>query len=249
MTDRVRVIGSYLSPYVRKVLVALDVKGIAYEIDPIVPFMGDDRFGALSPLRRIPVLIDGDVVLCDSTVIGEYLDDRYPTPALRPEDVADRARARWLEEYADTRMGDVFIWRIFNERVIKPAIWRQPTDEAVLQRALADEWPDVLDYLESHLPEQGFVCGTLSMADIAVATFFRNAGFAGCHVDAERWPRTAGFVERVLDLEAFRTLAPFEALTLRTPPAVLRAALAEAGAPIAADTCSTDTPRRGAMTV
>jgi len=41
MKDSVRVIGSYLSPYVRKVLVCLDLKGIPYEIDRIVPFMGE----------------------------------------------------------------------------------------------------------------------------------------------------------------------------------------------------------------
>ena len=63
MSEPVRIIGSYLSPYVRKVLVVLDLKGIAYEIDPIVPFLGDDRFSAVSPLRRMPVLIDGAVTL------------------------------------------------------------------------------------------------------------------------------------------------------------------------------------------
>jgi hypothetical protein len=43
-----KIIGSYLSPYVRKVLVCLDIKGIAYQIDPIVPFYGNDEFARLS---------------------------------------------------------------------------------------------------------------------------------------------------------------------------------------------------------
>jgi len=114
----VRIIGSYLSPYLRKVLVCLHAKGIPYEIDPIVPFMGDDRFSELSPLRRIPVLIDERVTLADSSVICQYLEDRYPEPPLYPRDVADRAGARWLEEFSDTRMGDVFGWRLFNQLVI-----------------------------------------------------------------------------------------------------------------------------------
>src|SRR6185503_5110281 len=97
MADRVRIVGNYLSPYVRKVLVCLNVKGVPYEIDPIIPFMGDERFSALSPLRRIPVLIDAHVTLSDSSVICQYLEDRWPEPALYPRDVADRARARWLE--------------------------------------------------------------------------------------------------------------------------------------------------------
>jgi glutathione S-transferase len=61
--SRARIIGSYLSPYVRKVLVVLHFKGIAYEIDPIVPFFGDDRFSRLSPIRRIPVFLDDRVTL------------------------------------------------------------------------------------------------------------------------------------------------------------------------------------------
>src|SRR5688500_16269072 len=93
MTTPVQIIGSYISPYVRKVLAVLDLKGIAYEIDPIVPFFGDDRFTKISPLRRIPVYSDGKVTLCDSTVICEYLEDRHPTPALYPREPADRARA------------------------------------------------------------------------------------------------------------------------------------------------------------
>jgi glutathione S-transferase len=50
----VQIVGSYLSPYVRKVLVVIDLKGIPYEIDPIVPFFGNERFSALSPIRRPP---------------------------------------------------------------------------------------------------------------------------------------------------------------------------------------------------
>jgi hypothetical protein len=58
MGDAVEVVGTYISPYVRKVLVCLDLKGVSYRIDPIIPFMGDERFSRLSPLRRIPVLRD-----------------------------------------------------------------------------------------------------------------------------------------------------------------------------------------------
>ena len=163
----VRIVGSPLSPYVRKVLVFLDLKGLSYELDPIVPFFGDERFSKLSPLRRIPVLIDGDVVLSDSSVICRYLEDRHPEPALYPKDVAERARARWLEEYADTRMGDVFIWRLFNQVAIAPAVWGERSDAALVARTLETEVPQVLDYLEGELPAEGFLFGTLSWRDSA----------------------------------------------------------------------------------
>lgn len=73
-----KVIGGYVSPYVRKVLACLHLKGLDYEIDPITPFFGDAEFERVSPLRRIPVLIDGAVELCDSAVICAYLDEAYP---------------------------------------------------------------------------------------------------------------------------------------------------------------------------
>ena len=249
MPAPVRIIGTYISPYVRKVLACLHVKGVPYEIDPIIPFMGDERFSELSPLRRIPVLIDDRVTLSDSSVICQYLEDRHPEPSLYPHDVADRARARWLEEYADTRMGDVFIWKLFNQRVINPFVFGEKTDEAILQQALTEDIPNVLDYLESQLPADGFACGDFGIADVAIAVFFRNAGFARFRVDAARWPKTAAFVDRVLAMEAFTQLARFEDRMLRTPIAQQRAVLAEMGAPLMAETYGTTTPRRGVMNI
>jgi glutathione S-transferase len=247
--DPVRIVGSYLSPYVRKVLVCLHAKGIAYEIDPIIPFMGDDGFSALSPLRRIPVLVDDRVTLCDSSVICQYLEDRYPTPAVYPTDVADRARARWLEEFADTRLGDVFIWRLFNQRVIRPVVWGEPTDDAAVAKTLAEDVPQVLDYLESLAPAEGFFFGALTIADVAVSVFFRNAAFAHFTIDAARWPRTAGLVARTLASPGFQAVRPFEDKMLRTPITAHRAALAAMGAPLTAETVGTSTARRGVMPV
>jgi glutathione S-transferase len=245
----VRVIGSYLSPYVRKVLACLELKGLAYEIDPIVPFMGDDRFDQLSPLRRVPVLLDDRVTLTDSSVICQYLEDRWPAPPLYPEDVADRARARWLEEYADSRMGDVFIWGLFNHAVISPAVWGTPRDLAAIQRVVDDEIPPVLDYLESQLPAEGFLFGTLGIADVSIAVVLRNAAFARYKVDATRWPVTARFADRVLAEPCFVKLQPFEQLQLRTRIPEQRAVLAAAGAPVAAETVGGSVPRRGVMRV
>ena len=243
----VRVIGSYLSPYVRKVLAVLELKGLRYEIDPIVPFMGSDRFSALSPLRRVPVLIDDRVTLADSTVICQYLEDRWPDPALFPADVADRARARWLEEYADSRMGDVFIWGLYDAAVIAPFVWGRPRDLAAIERIAKDEVPPVLDYLEAQLPRAGFLFGAVGIADIAIAVFFRNAAFARYRVDPQRWPLTAAFVDRVLAEECLAKLQPFEALMLRTPIAQHRSALLAAGAPVTAETVGGAVPRRGVM--
>jgi len=247
VAEPVRIVGSYLSPYVRKVLVVLHEKGIPYRIDPIVPFLGDDRFTRISPLRRVPVLMDDRVTLCDSTVICEYLDDRFPQPTLRPADPADRARARWLEEFADTRMGEVFIWRLFNQVAIHPAVWGRETDATVLARTLAEDLPSVLDHLETELPTEGLLFGELSVADVSIASFFRNATFARYRVDAERWPRTAAFVARVLARDSFARLFAFEERMMRTPIARHREVLATLGAPLLEETYGTATPRPGIL--
>jgi glutathione S-transferase len=247
-TQPVEIVGTYLSPYVRKVLVCLDLKGIDYRIDPIVPFFGNDQFTGISPVRRIPVLIDGSVTLSDSTVICEYLEERTPDPPLHPSTPPARARARWLEEFADTRIGEVIIWRLFNEIVIKRFVWGEKTDDSLVKNTLEIEIPQVLDYLESELPSGGgFFFGEIGVADIAVAAFFRNASFAGLTVDAGRWPNVAAFVARTLDHPSFYKLRQFEDLLLKVPIAHHREALATAGAPLTPGSFGTGSPRRGVL--
>ena len=241
----VRIIGSFLSPYVRKVLVVLKMKGVAYEIDPIVPFFGGDEFSRLSPLRRIPVLIDESVTLCDSTVICEYLEELHPTPALLPTGPADRARARWFEEYADTRLGDVLIWRFYYQLIVRRLVWGEGPDAALVAKARDEDIPGVLDYLETQLPAEGLLFGGLTTADISIASFFRNAEYAGYRIDAGRWPKTAGFVARVLALPAFEALKRYEDATVGVPAGERRMRLTQVGAPLAATTLMTRTPRRG----
>ncbi len=76
--ELVTIIGSYISPYVRKVLVFLDLKGVRYQIDPIVPFFGSEQFTGISPVRRIPVLVDGDVTLSHKGFLSDGRSRRTP---------------------------------------------------------------------------------------------------------------------------------------------------------------------------
>jgi glutathione S-transferase len=243
-----KIIGSYVSPYVRKVLACLQLKGLDYEIDPITPFLGGDDFERLSPLRRIPVLIDGDLTLCDSSVICAYLEEAWPERPLLPSDTGDRARARWYEEYADTRLGDVFIWGLFYQKFVRPIIWGEPGDEARIDKTLSEDLPRELNYLEGKLPADGFLFGGgIGLADISIATFFRNGAYVGFQVDAARWPRTAGFVARALAQPCFAALLPLEQAQLAANPQGRRQALLAAGAPLMAETLGTREPRRGVM--
>jgi glutathione S-transferase len=180
-------------------------------------------------------------------VVCAYLDDAYPERSLLPADPKDRARARWLEEYADTRLGDVFIWGLFYQKVVRPAVWGEPTDEERVAQVLAEEIPATLDYLETQLPAAGFLFGEIGLADIAIASFFRNATYAGFEVDARRWPRTAGFVERALNHPCIAALLPFEDVQRSAEIKHRRQALLDAGAPLTSETLGLREPRRGMM--
>jgi glutathione S-transferase len=247
MTRPLTIIGSYVSPYVRKVLACMNLKELSYEVDPITPFFGNDEFRRLSPLGRIPVLIDGDFSISDSSVICEYLDESFPGYDLFPKDPKDRARARWFEEFADTRLGDLFIWSLFYQRIVHPLVWGEPGDEARVERALTEEIPAALDYLEGQLPGEGFLFGELGTADIALASFFRNAHYAGFSTDPGRWPRTARFVERCLDHPAIASLLPLEEVQRSAEIKGRRQALINAGARLTESTMGVREPRRGLM--
>lgn len=241
------IVGSHVSPYVRKVLVALAIKGIAHEVDPITPFYGNDEFEKLSPLRRIPVLIDGDLVLNDSTIICEYLDEVYPEPPLMPKGAADRAKARWLEEFADSRLGDLTIWRLFFRKMVSPRVFKTEPDPEDLARVTEVELPAALDWIEAQAPAEGFLFGHVCTGEIALACFFRNASVAGWEIDPVRWPRAAAWVARVQAIPEFAATMPMETAILTTPNAERRAALIAAGARLSEVTFGEPQPRASIM--
>jgi glutathione S-transferase len=194
------------------------------------------------------VLIDGDLVLSDSSVICAYFDEAWPERPLLPETPRDRARARWFEEYADTRLGDVFIWGLFYQKIVHPLLWGKPGDEARIERSLATDLPRECDYLERELPEEGYLFGgAIGLADISIATFFRNGAYAGFVPDPGRWPRLAAYVDRALSEECFARFLPFEQAQLSTDPKGRRAALLAIGAPLTAKSLGTREAKPGVM--
>lgn len=247
MTNELLVIGHHLSPFVRKVLAVLEFKGLSYTLDPVVPYMGNDAFAQVSPLRRIPVLVHGALTLCDSSVICQYLDESFPDPPLWPRDIACRAKARWLEEYADTQLFQVMVWGLFNEVVLAPNLFGRPTDEARLARLREESLPPIYDYLERQAPDEGFAFGAVSLADLAVACFYRNLELIGEAVDGTRWPRCQAWLSRTLALPAFQALAPVERMLMRTPLPRQRAGLVELGIPLAAHSYAGSHPRPGVL--
>lgn len=188
--------GASGSPFVRKVQVALALKGLPYEQIQQIPFTRDAEYRKINPLGKIPTLQDGDLTICDSTVICEYLEETWPQAPLYPANSADRAKARWLEELGGSRVAELAAG-IFFQRFMRPMVLKQEPDEDLVAKIMHKQLPPILDYIESQVPAQGFIFGQFMMADLSLVSPFVNAGYAGYDVDAQRWPVFADFIARV----------------------------------------------------
>lgn len=186
--------GASISPYVRKVAAVLNLKGLEHEAEDTLPHTLPR---ALSPTGKIPAFSDGDVAIADSSVICDYLEEAYPAIPALPKAIAARARSRHLEEYADSKLGDLCIGVLFVERFVKPALRGEPTDAARVAQAIDELLPPELDYLEAELPGEGFLFGDFGIADISIVSPFINAAYVGYAPDAARWPKLAAYIARV----------------------------------------------------
>lgn len=94
-----------LSAYAMKVKMALLEKGLEYQAvlpEGMATGAAGGAFVEASPRAEVPALIDGEVKVFDSTVILEYLEDKWPNPPLLPKGPAERARVRMIEDVMDS---------------------------------------------------------------------------------------------------------------------------------------------------
>lgn len=244
----IQIVGSPISPYVKKVLTLLIMKGVDFEVDPITPFYGDDRFSELSPLRRIPVFIDGDLVLNDSSVIAQYIEETWPSPPALPESPAARARVRWLEEYSDSRIGDVFIWNGFAAMIVAPFVFKTEPDAKAFEKNVETNVAAVMDYLENEVPDDGFFGGAFGLADISIAAMFRNMHYVKWTPDAARWPKTCRWLARAEAHPALALANEWSDALFTVPPPERRKLAREIGLALTPESLAAKDPRRGPMT-
>lgn len=201
--------GALFSPFVRKVAVVAAEKGIALDTPPFSFADPSPDFLAASPFRKIPAIKDGDYHLSDSTAICAYFDALAPHPAIYPAEACGRGRAVWFEELADTIMVPTIGPAIFN-RFVKPRLYGVPGDEEAALAAIA-KFADVLAYLESVTPADGWLAGEFSLGDIAVASLLRTAEYIGAGLDSTRFPAIAAWYGRVAARPAWQAVAQQEA--------------------------------------
>jgi glutathione S-transferase len=152
-------------PFGQKVRIVLAEKSLSYELVSVDITRGEHRrpeFLRLNPYGKVPVLVDEDTVVYDSTIISEYLDDEYPDPPILPriEFSSLRARARLFEDFADTS----FTPQV-GQLMTEMAKAEGERDQNRLQR-LHQTIDRVLDYINRELQSQHFLAGDFSVADV-----------------------------------------------------------------------------------
>lgn len=201
--------GAVLSPFVRKVALIAEEKGLDYELRPFRTREGYlPEFLACSPFRKIPAIDDGGFTLCDSTAIALYLDAKYPLPALIPSAPEAQGRVMWFDEFTDTILAASGLKILFH-RVVGPKMLKVGGDEAIALEGEA-ELPPLLDWLESVVPAEGWLVGSnFSLADISVAAMLRTLSLVG-HGPAPARPRTKAWYERVVARPAWQAVLALE---------------------------------------
>jgi glutathione S-transferase len=162
-----------LSLFSRKVEIALREKGLAFDRE-MVAFSQDSGYSpkhpdvlAINPKGQVPVLVDGELSLYDSTIILEYLEDAYPHPPLYPATPPLRARCRQLELYADEVMLTPLraLMHRPGPRPADPKVWIDWEADA---KAAESDLSRQLRTLDRKLEGNEYLCGSLSVADIAI---------------------------------------------------------------------------------
>jgi glutathione S-transferase len=187
-----------LSLFTQKVRIALAEKQLAYErievgwsrTDRYLPHHPD--VVALNPRRQVPVLVDGELSLYDSTLILEYLEDRYPERPLLPKDPVARARCRQQEAAAD-EIWFPNIWTLIEECFYPP-----PADGADASRAAqaVSELGALYAQLDGALEGRDWYGEAYGVADIGTFVMAQAATVLGAPPPAEL-PNVSAWMERV----------------------------------------------------
>jgi glutathione S-transferase len=184
------------------------VRAVAYELGIQLEFVRVDlpkgaqrapAFLALNPNGRVPVLVDGDFVLWESTAILRYLASRAGS-ALLPD--APRAQAevdRWLS-WQLAHLGPA-LSKVAFERIVKKLSGQGAPDEAAIAAGAA-EFAKLSSILDGALAGREYLAGTLSIADFALASHYSLAATAGLELGS--YANVNAWLSRVLARDSMR---------------------------------------------
>jgi len=195
-----------LSPYAQKVKIALREKKVPFESHlPMGLGTGSgyaDEFTKASPRSEVPALVDGDTRIFDSTIILEYIDEKWPDPPLLPRDPAARARLRMIEEAMDTHY-EAINWALGEIEFMKRATGTLAAQLVGTARRQCESW---WGWLTKELGSaEYFGGGAFGRADLSVIPYLN--GSAGFGITPAKGTTLAEWVTRVSARPAVRQTA------------------------------------------
>lgn len=187
------------SPFARKVRMVLEHKRLAFEvIDGLAP-AGHARLAAVNPRVEVPVLQDGKLLVINSSHIVAYLEQRYPERPVYPSDPEERARALHWERLADTLLDAI------THDVSNGGFGFHPGEEPPgLRDAAREDLAPVYTDLERVLADREFLCGALSIADLALFPHLTAVRFLDVSFDGATHPRLLAWYQRLRRLDPCR---------------------------------------------
>lgn len=199
-----KLIGSFTSPYVRKVRIVLAEKKIEYEFTLDSPWNAESNVPNVNPLGKIPVLIlDDSTTLFDSRVIVEYIDSVAPNNKLTPESNRDRTEVKRWGAVADGICDSAAL--IFLERK-RPEAQRSPE---WIERQM-DKILRSLDFMSAELGENTYCMGNhFTLADVGVGCSLGYLLFRFPEIEwRETHPNLARLYDKLMQRPAFVETVP-----------------------------------------
>jgi glutathione S-transferase len=200
--------GTLRSTHASKTKVVLEEKGLAYRIENLPPgnlWKKPPEMLAKHPLGKVPYLEDGALTIFDSTVIAEYLEERYPEPHLMPSDVVARVRVREAEQFADEAMLMGSLPPIWMPYWSEPAKRDEKRMEQGREMLRTRHLPYVEKLLASDDPGE-YLCGAFSLADTPMMALAMVLQVDGMALDG--FPRTEEYLVRLRERPSYRAINP-----------------------------------------
>ena len=181
-----------LSPFSRKVRLALGEKKLAFELQIENVWQRRDEFLALNPAGQVPVLLDGEMAVSDSTAIFEYLEETYTDPMLIGDTPVVRAEARRLAFWFDLKFFSEVTANILDEKIMKRFHGGgEPDSERI--RLGKDNIHYHLEYIGFLIERRNWLAGdNLTCADLAAVAHLSVIDYLGDvpwdeHIEAKSW--------------------------------------------------------------
>ena len=179
-----------------RIRLVLSAKGVSY--DQVIVDLDDppEDLSELNPYNSVPTLVDRDLVLYDTSVISEYLDERYPHPPLMPVDPLSRARLR----LAMVRLEND--WLTLVDQIEEGGKGAEPARKAL--RA------ELISNAPAFKASKFFLSPEISLADCAFAPLIWRFQSLGIQLPKEAQP-IIDYGERIFHSQVFtRSMTPEE---------------------------------------